>query len=206
MTCCTLISLQSSAQIDHCNTHQTNVKTQADQWGMCGSRRGNENRLCAAVPHTVLRVRIVPDGRRQVFGHPPVGPGLGVAGGNELDARLLEGKDECADGAQAAEADQGELEARLGGHLFEYDGCVCVQDGGECASLGPAPASLIKCHILRISRNKYKQIRSCGRREELPGRISTISGPTTIEDIRSRPYMSGGVKRVCPTGYSNPIN
>lgn len=118
ITCWPNISLQSSPELDHENTHQTQVEPHTDQRGVRGRRGRDEDRLGAAVPHAVLRVRIVPDGRRQVLGRPPVGPGLRVAGGDELDARLLEGEDPRADGAQAAEADQGELETGLGGHLL----------------------------------------------------------------------------------------
>ena len=78
--------------------------------GGCGSR--DENGFGTAVLHAVLRIRIVLDGGRKVFRHPLVAAGLGVARGNELDAGLLEGKDSRTDGAQAAEADEADFEAR----------------------------------------------------------------------------------------------
>lgn len=157
ITCWPNISLKSPLELDfEKNTYQTQVEPHTDQRGVRCRRGRDEDCLSAAAPHAVLRVRIVPDGRRQVLRRPLVGPGLRVAGGDELDARLLEGEDPRADGAQAAEADQGELETRLGGHLFEYDGYVyMLQDSGECANPGPAPGGLINSPMFRISRNKY---------------------------------------------------
>lgn len=88
---------------------------------MRSCRRGNKNGFGTAVPHAVLGIRIVLHRRRKVARRPFIAAGLRVAGRDELDAGLLEGEDAGADGAQAAEADQGDLEATLGGHLV---GCV----------------------------------------------------------------------------------
>lgn len=189
ITCWTFISLQHSVPTEKSPTvvvtHQTQVEARADQRGVRGSRCGDEYRLGAAVPHTVLWICIVFDRWRQVLRHPLVGPGLRVAGGDELDARLLEGEDSCADGAQAAEADQGEFETRLGGHFIQYSRCMYLQEVGNCADVGPAPGALINLLMLRISGNKYtRKVDSCCR-AQLSGRIFNTSGPTVADDIRS---------------------
>lgn len=116
---------------------------------------------------------------------PLVAPGLRFTGGDELGARLLEGEDSSADGAQAAEADQGELKTRLGGRLFEFGKCVHVRDGGSCASLGPAPDGLMTSPMLRLSRKEY----TIG----LGAEVVEHNFPGVLSLHPVRPDMSGGV-------------
>ena len=94
---------------------------------MGGSRRGNEDSLGAAVFHAVLGVLEKLDGRREIRRGPFVATRLSVAGSDEFNARLLENENVGTNGTETAEADQGELETRLSGHLvwFGYGRVSC---------------------------------------------------------------------------------
>ena len=84
---------------------------------MGGSCGGNEDSFGTAVLHQVVWIRKELDRRWKVGGGPFGGTGLGVAGGDELDARLLECEDTGTNSTQTAEADQADLETTLSGHL-----------------------------------------------------------------------------------------
>lgn len=97
---------------------------------MGGSRRRDENGLCATVLHAILRIRIVFDRRREVLYRPLVAARLCIADGDKFDTGLLEGQNAGPDGSQTAKTNQGHLQTSWNGHLVEwydvvYDWMVC---------------------------------------------------------------------------------
>lgn len=184
-------------------TYQSQIKTFADQGSVGGGSRGNENSLSTAVLHAILGVGVVLDRRWEISSHPLIAARLGVAGGNEFDAWLLESEDACSDGAETAEADQGKLEARLSGHTVRWVG-ICLDVGEKRCLMG-----LMKrfcCHLkamyvrfLPIVRREYSVLQEVNRvlvswcvcisSVRPPHGVQKEKGPTT-----SRPECLLGIR------------
>lgn len=177
-------------------THQAEGKPQADQRGVRGGRGGGEDRLGAAVPHAVLRVRMHGTWRTAAGSRPPTCRTRASyrrrrrarceAAGRRGSARGWPPGGPGRSGRASDEVGWSSFRVRLGVCV-----CVCVHDDGVRASLGPASGGLINCPMLRSSGDKYTvKLETEVLGHERPGECLLHPGRTTTEDIRSA--------RICP--------
>lgn len=110
--------------------------------GCCGR---NEDSFSTTVFQAILRVCKELDRRWKIGSRPFGSTWLGVARGNEFDARLLKCKNTCTDDTKAPEANKSDSESALSGH--------CIH---------PRPQDVVSAKGSDLIRHGFDCIRSLG--------------------------------------------